>query len=90
MHRSDKASGNSYHIRHYTVDEQGNVIRAFAIGRQWEGRKAVALEGDLATCPKCSGKHAIKPLDSTRKHRGKQVAYDGDLTDCGATLIASI
>ena len=41
MHRSDKASDNSYHIRHYTVDEQGNVVRAFAIGRQWEGRKNV-------------------------------------------------
>ncbi|NRR32619.1 hypothetical protein HSX11_20840 [Oxalobacteraceae bacterium] len=41
MHRSDMASDNSYHIRHYTVDEQGNVMRAFAIGRQWEGRKNV-------------------------------------------------
>lgn len=41
MHRSDKASDNSYHIRHYTVDGQGNVLRAFAIGRQWEGRKNV-------------------------------------------------
>lgn len=41
IHRSDKASDDAYHIRHYTVDEQGNVIRAFAIGRQWEGRKNV-------------------------------------------------
>lgn len=52
--------------------------------------KAVALEGDMATCPKCKGKHAIKPVDSTRKHHGKQVAYDGDPTDCGATLISSL
>jgi hypothetical protein len=41
IHRSDKASDDAYHIRHYTVDEHGNVIRAFAIGRQWEGRKNV-------------------------------------------------
>jgi hypothetical protein len=41
VHRSDKASDDAYHIRHYTVDEQGNVVRAFAIGRQWEGRKNV-------------------------------------------------
>ena len=41
MHRSDKASDDAYHIRHYTVDDQGNVVRAFAIGRQWEGRKNV-------------------------------------------------
>lgn len=41
IHRSDKASDDAYHIRHYTVDERGNVVRAFAIGRQWEGRKNV-------------------------------------------------
>lgn len=41
IHRSDKASDDAYHIRHYTIDEQGNVVRAFAIGRQWEGRKNV-------------------------------------------------
>lgn len=52
--------------------------------------KAVALEGDLATCPKCGGKHALKPVASTRKHHGKQVAYDGDPTACGATLMSSI
>ena len=52
--------------------------------------KAVALEGDMAVCPQCHGKFAIKPVASTRKHHGKQVAYDGDPTDCGATLISSL
>ena len=52
--------------------------------------KAVALEGDMVTCPKCHGEHAIKPVDSTRKHHGKSVAYDGDPTDCGAMLISSL
>lgn len=41
MHKSAKSMDDIYHIRHYTVDEQGNVMRAFAIGREWEGRKNV-------------------------------------------------
>lgn len=27
----------TYHIRHYATDEQGNVLRAFSIGREWIG-----------------------------------------------------
>lgn len=52
--------------------------------------KAVALEGDMAACPQCKGKYAIEPVGSTRKHHGKQVAYDGDPTACGAKLISSV
>jgi uncharacterized Zn-binding protein involved in type VI secretion len=51
---------------------------------------AVALEGDMTSCPKCGGTHVITPVASTRKHHGKQVAYHDDLTACGATLISSI
>ncbi len=51
---------------------------------------AVALEGDMASCPKCRGKFAIQPVGSTRKHHGKAVAYHGDPTACGATLISSL
>jgi hypothetical protein len=29
--------GEQFHIRCYQVDEKGNVIRAFAIGREWQG-----------------------------------------------------
>jgi len=28
-----------YHIRHYQVDEDGNVVRAFSIGRKWEEKE---------------------------------------------------
>jgi len=52
--------------------------------------KKVAVEGDDTYCPKCKGKFSILPSGSTRKHRGKQVAYDQDQTACGAKLIASI
>lgn len=52
--------------------------------------KSVAREGDTTYCPKCKGKFSIRPSSSTRKHHGKQVAYDQDVTTCGAKLIASI
>jgi uncharacterized Zn-binding protein involved in type VI secretion len=52
--------------------------------------KPVAVEGDATYCPKCKGKFPIQPIGSTRKHRGKPVAYDQDLTGCGAKLISSI
>jgi uncharacterized Zn-binding protein involved in type VI secretion len=52
--------------------------------------KPVALEGDSTYCPKCKGHFAIQPNGSTRKHHGKQVAYDQDITACGAKLISSI
>jgi uncharacterized Zn-binding protein involved in type VI secretion len=52
--------------------------------------KPVALEGDSTYCPKCKGKFPIQPSGSTRKHHGKQVAYDQDPTACGAKLISSI
>jgi uncharacterized Zn-binding protein involved in type VI secretion len=51
---------------------------------------AVALEGDMTSCPKCRGEFRIQPVGSTRKHHGKSVAYDGDPTACGATLISSL
>jgi uncharacterized Zn-binding protein involved in type VI secretion len=52
--------------------------------------KPVAVEGDSTYCPKCKGHFSIQPSGSTRKHHGKQVAYDQDLTACGAKLISSI
>ena len=52
--------------------------------------KPVAIEGDSTYCPKCKGKFPILPSGSTRRHHGKQVAYDQDLTACGAKLISSI
>lgn len=52
--------------------------------------KCVAIEGGATFCPKCKGQFPIQPSGSTRKHHGKQVAYDQDLTACGAKLISSI
>jgi uncharacterized Zn-binding protein involved in type VI secretion len=52
--------------------------------------KPVAVEGDSTYCPKCKGHFPIQPSGSSRKHHGKQVAYDQDLTACGAKLISSI
>lgn len=52
--------------------------------------KQVALEGDMATCPKCKGKFLIEPADNTHKHHGKRVAFEGDLTACGARLFSSV
>ncbi|MDB5973799.1 MAG: hypothetical protein JWR07_559 [Nevskia sp.] len=52
--------------------------------------KQVALDGDMTSCPQCKGKFAIKLGGSERRHHGTAVAYDNDLTACGATLISSI
>ena len=52
--------------------------------------KQVALDGHMTSCPKCKGTFPILAPDSTNKHNGKNVAYDGDPTGCGAKLISSI
>lgn len=36
IHRGIVHRRHVFHIRHYQVDQNGNVIRAFAIGRTWE------------------------------------------------------
>lgn len=54
--------------------------------------KAVAVDGDMTLCPQCKGNFAVKPGggSGTIQHHGKQVAYDGDTTACGARLMSSI
>nr|WP_081983740.1 PAAR domain-containing protein [Massilia sp. JS1662] len=52
--------------------------------------KRVALEGDSTYCPQCKSKYSIQPGTDSRKHHDKRVAYDQDLTTCGAKLISSI
>ena len=44
IHRGSANHRETYHIRCYEVDESGNVTRAFAIGRTWEGKECM---GDL-------------------------------------------
>jgi uncharacterized Zn-binding protein involved in type VI secretion len=52
--------------------------------------KAVAVQGNMVSCPKCKGAFPIQPKKSDRTHSGKLVAYDGDMAACGAKLISSI
>jgi len=46
IHKGSSNNSNCYHIRHYSVDDKGNVVSAFAIGREWEGK--AYLEGLLS------------------------------------------
>jgi len=43
LHREITSFGTIFHIRHYTVDDHGNVTRVFSIGREWTGRLQVAM-----------------------------------------------
>jgi hypothetical protein len=43
LHREITSFGTIFHIRHYTVDDQGNVTRVFSIGREWTGRLQVEM-----------------------------------------------
>lgn len=71
-----------------STDHGGQVKSAFdglmALGRP------VAGEGCVVWCPKCKGEFAILPAPSGRRHHGKTLAYDMDLTACGARLLSSV
>lgn len=43
LHKEVTQFNTVYHIRHYTVNESGNVTRAFSIGREWTGSPEVEL-----------------------------------------------
>jgi len=43
LHREITSWGTVFHIRHYTVDDQGNVTRVFSIGREWTGKAQVEM-----------------------------------------------
>ncbi|MGW8389350.1 PAAR domain-containing protein [Pseudoduganella sp. HUAS MS19] len=52
--------------------------------------KPLVCNGHMTVCPRCRGMFLVQTSDSERKHNGRGVAYDGDKTECGATLISSI
>lgn len=52
--------------------------------------KEAALKGDMTFCPQCKGTFSIKASGEGAKHDGQAYAYDGDVTECGARLIASL
>jgi hypothetical protein len=41
IHRETTNFGRVYHVRHYEVDAEGNVVNAFSIGREWVGERNV-------------------------------------------------
>ncbi|MBR8055990.1 DUF6708 domain-containing protein [Burkholderia dolosa] len=43
LHREDTSFGTVFHIRHYTVDDHGNVTRVFSIGRELTGKRQVEM-----------------------------------------------
>jgi uncharacterized Zn-binding protein involved in type VI secretion len=49
-----------------------------------------ALAGDMSVCPRCKGTFPLKPDGAGARHEGKAYAYHGDVTACGAKLIASL
>ena len=53
--------------------------------------KALALLGDMVSCPRCGGIFPIVKVktDLNVRFDSRPVASDGDMTACGATLIAS-
>lgn len=53
--------------------------------------KALALLGDMVSCPRCGGLYPIVKVkaDLHMKFHDRPVVSDGDMTACGATLIAS-
>ncbi|MGS1021616.1 PAAR domain-containing protein [Burkholderia glumae] len=55
------------------------------------GGKPLALLGDMVSCPRCGGVFPIVKIktDLHMTFNGRPVASDGDMTACGATLIAT-
>lgn len=53
--------------------------------------KALALLGDMVSCPRCGGIFPIVKVKTelNMTFHGRPVASDGDMTACGATLIAT-
>ncbi|MDE1475900.1 PAAR domain-containing protein [Xenorhabdus bovienii] len=70
-----------------TTDHGGKVITALD-GYVYQG-VPIAAQGDLVTCPKCTGVFPIVDGSPDLKHQGKPVALEGMLTACGAKLLAS-
>ena len=72
---------------HDKTDHGGDVITA--TGPMLMGLPA-ALAGDMTHCPRCNGNFAITPDGVGARHLGRAYAYAGDLTACGARLVASV
>jgi uncharacterized Zn-binding protein involved in type VI secretion len=67
-----------------TTDHGGKLIQA-ADNLTHPGVR-VALNGHLVECPKCGGTYPIIATGALT-HCGTRVAFIGDRTACGATLV---
>lgn len=67
--------------------DHGGTVIAVSSGTIVMGKEA-ALAGDMSFCPKCKGNFPLMPDGAGARHQGKPYAYDGDMTACGAKLIA--
>ncbi|MCA8372533.1 PAAR domain-containing protein [Burkholderia multivorans] len=77
-------------IREGDTTSHGGRVLACDPTNTVEG-KPLALLGDMVSCPRCGGVFPIVKV-KTELHmtfNGRPVASDGDMTACGATLIAS-
>lgn len=70
-----------------TTSHGGTVLEGFSLYTV-EGR-AVAGMGHNVACPLCNGVFPIVQGNPTHTVNGVPLAYDGMLTACGATLVAS-
>nr|WKF57742.1 hypothetical protein HUO10_002235 [Paraburkholderia busanensis] len=77
-------------IREGDTTSHGGRVLASDLTNTAHG-KALALLGDMVSCPRCGGIFPIVKV-KTELHvtfNDRPVASDGDRTACGATLIAS-
>ncbi|MBY4672416.1 hypothetical protein FEP95_02003 [Burkholderia multivorans] len=77
-------------IRNGDTTSHGGRVIASDMTNTVDG-KALALLGDMVSCPRCSGVYPIVKIkaDLHMTFNGRPVASHGDMTACGATLIAS-
>lgn len=69
--------------------DHGGQVTSASSGTKVMGMIAV-LKGDSTYCPQCKGVFLVKANGSGAKHDAQPYAYDGDTTECGAKLIASL
>lgn len=69
------------------TDHEGEVITALDFVVQGI---PVTAEDCMTWCPRCKGHFKIIASRRERRHMGKTIAYEGDLTDCGARLISTL
>jgi uncharacterized Zn-binding protein involved in type VI secretion len=77
-------------IREGDATSHGGIVLACDPANTSDG-KALALLGDMVSCPRCGGIFPIVKVktDLNVRFDGRPVASEGDMTACGATLIAS-